>query len=150
MQPQILVPYDFGPASQKALSWAADLQRTLSGPPVHVVHVLNPAPIASPDAVVPMLTEDDIDEVRNELRKAVALQDVIATTEVVLAQHVPGAILAEANRLGANLVVMGTHGRSGLRRVVLGSVAEYVVRHASCPVVTIRGEPADESPARAA
>ena len=150
MQPRILVPYDFGAASQKALAWAADLQRTISGLPVHVIHILNPAPIASPDALVPMLTEDDLEEVGDELKKAISLQPVVATTEVVFAQHVPGAILTEASRLGVDLIAMGTHGRTGLRRVVLGSVAEYVVRHARCPVVTIRGEPADESPARAA
>jgi nucleotide-binding universal stress UspA family protein len=150
MQPQILVPYDFGPASQRALAWAADLQRTVSGLPLHVMHVLDPAPLVSTDAVVPLLTEDEIDSVREELKQAVRAQGALAATEVVLAQHVPGAILAEAHRLHANLIVMGTHGRSGLRRAVLGSAAEYVVRHAECPVVTLRGAPAEEAPARAA
>jgi nucleotide-binding universal stress UspA family protein len=150
MQPQILVPYDFGTASQKALAWAADLQRTVSGLPLHVMHVLDPAPLVSTDSMVPLLTEDEIEDVREELKKAVRAQGALAATEVVLAQYVPGTILSEAQRLHANLIVMGTHGRSGLRRAVLGSVAEYVVRHAECPVVTIRGAPADEAPARAA
>jgi len=150
MQPQILVPYDFGSASQKALAWAADLQRTVSGLPLHVMHVLDPAPLVSTDAVVPVLGEEEIEEIREELKKAVRAQGALAATEVVFAQFVPGTILSEAQRLHANLIVMGTHGRTGLRRAVLGSVAEYVVRHAECPVVTIRGAPADEAPARAA
>ena len=48
------------------------------------------------------------------------------------------AIVSEAAQLGADLIVMGTHGRTGLQHVLLGSVAEKVVRHASCPVLTIR------------
>ncbi|HEY5676981.1 MAG TPA: universal stress protein, partial [Myxococcales bacterium] len=70
MQPQILVPYDFGSASQKALAWAADLQRTVSGLPLHVMHVLDPSPLVSTDAVVPMLSEDEIEEVRDALKEA--------------------------------------------------------------------------------
>jgi nucleotide-binding universal stress UspA family protein len=140
MQPEILVAYDFGPASQRALAWAADLQRTTAGIPLHVLHVLNPAPIVSPEVVIPTLSPEEVDAVRAELKQAVAQQGVIASTEVILASYVPGAILAEASRLGVNLIVMGTHGRGGLRRVVLGSVAEYVVRNADCPVVTVRGE----------
>jgi nucleotide-binding universal stress UspA family protein len=150
MQPQILVPYDFGGASQKALAWAADLQRTVSGLPLHVMHVLDPAPLVSTDSVVRLLGADEIEEIRDELKEAVRAKGALAATEVVLAPFVPGVILSEALRLHANLIVMGTHGRSGLRRAVLGSVAEYVVRHADCPVVTIRGAPADEAPARAA
>jgi universal stress protein A len=50
----------------------------------------------------------------------------------------PGVeVLQVAKRLGANLIVMATHGRKGLRRLVLGSVAEHVVREASCPVLTV-------------
>jgi universal stress protein A len=48
------------------------------------------------------------------------------------------AIVREANQIGADLIVMGTHGRTGLQHVLLGSVAEKVVRHAACPVLTVR------------
>jgi nucleotide-binding universal stress UspA family protein len=48
------------------------------------------------------------------------------------------AIVSEATQLGVDLIVMATHGRTGLQHVLLGSVAEKVVRHASCPVLTIR------------
>ena len=47
-------------------------------------------------------------------------------------------ILDAARKTGAELIVMGSHGRSGVRRVLVGSVAEQVLRHAECPVVTLR------------
>ena len=150
MQPRILVAYDFGPASQRALVWAAELQQTIATLPVYVVHVLNPAPIASPDAIVPMLSEEDVAGVRKQLEQDVARQGVSAAAQVVLAPDAAGAILAEANRVGANLIAMGTHGRTGLSRVVLGSVAEQVIRHAPCAVVTIRAAADGHSAAQAA
>lgn len=151
MQPQILVAYDFGHASDKALEWAIEMQRGLGGTlPIHVMHVLNPVPLIGAEAVLPALSEDDISEVREELKRAVREHGATASTDVVVAQFTGEAILEAARRLAADLIVMGTHGRGGLRRVALGSVAEHVVRHANCPVVTVRGEPAHEQPARAA
>ncbi|TMB32030.1 MAG: universal stress protein [Deltaproteobacteria bacterium] len=150
MQPQILVPYDFGPASAKALCWANDLQRSLGGLPVHVIHVLNPTPVIATDRVVPALSEDEIAPVRAALREVVEELGIVATTEVLLAASPATGILDAAVRLKADLIVMGTHGRGGLRRVALGSVAEFVVRQARCPVVTLRAQAADENSARAA
>jgi len=150
MQTQILVPYDFGPASQRALAWVADLQRMLGGAPVHVLHVLDQTPFVSFDTFIPTLMEDATEDTRDRLKQAIRDHGLTATAEVVLASSVGSAILSETARLPANLIVMGTHGRTGLRRAALGSVAEHVVRHASCPVVTVRGAPADDSPARAA
>ena len=59
----------------------------------------------------------------------------------------PGVeVLQAAKRLGADLILMATHGRKGLRRLVLGSVAEHVVREAPCPVLTVRPKaPAEKS-----
>ena len=63
------------------------------------------------------------------------------------------AIVEAAEETGADLVVMGTSGRTGLTRLLMGSVAEEVLRHAPCPVLTVRGpvpvrteEPAEELP----
>lgn len=55
-------------------------------------------------------------------------------------RHVDTAITAQARRLNADLIVLGTHGHSGLKRALLGSVAERVVRHAPCPVLTVRAK----------
>ena len=148
MQPQILVPYDFGPASAKALWWANDLQRSLGGLPVHGDPC--PTPVIATDRVVPALSEDEIAPVRAALREVVEELGIVATTEVLLAASPATGILDAAVRLKADLIVMGTHGRGGLRRVALGSVAEFVVRQARCPVVTLRAQAADENSARAA
>jgi universal stress protein A len=68
---------------------------------------------------------------------AYGIQDVPVETEVCVAA--PGeAIVAAAVKHQADLIVMGTHGRSGISRLLLGSVAEYVLRHAKCPVLTIK------------
>lgn len=138
MQPRILVGFDFGPACAKALSWAKDLRATAGGPPVHVLHVVPPIPAVAPPEIVPTLTQEDLARLADSLARHVREIDPAATTEVIV-ERTPGeAIIATAKRLGADLIVMGTHGRHGLSRMVLGSVAEYVVRHAACPVVTVR------------
>ncbi len=150
MQPLILVPIDFGPASGKALAWAGDLQRSLGGPPVHAIHVLKPVSMAAPEVVVPTISESDIAEVEEELRRAIAAHGIAGTSEVVLSPFPGKAILEVASRVKVNLIAMGTHGRTGLTRAVLGSVAEYVVRHANCPVVTVRAAPVESKSAQAA
>jgi nucleotide-binding universal stress UspA family protein len=72
--------------------------------------------------------------------------NVVGDTEIVetqgIAEDIASALLRCVQRRGADLVVMGTHGRRGLRRMVLGSVAERFVRYTTCPVLLVR-EPAD-------
>ena len=144
MKPRILVAYDFSPASARALAWAADLQRTAGGLPVHAVHVVNPVPaVSAPEMMVPALTETDVSEIARALERAVQEIDAAVTSAVILAAAPGAAIVDAAKRLEADLIVMGTHGRGGFSRLVLGSVAEYVVRHAACPVVTVRSAPAE-------
>lgn len=139
---RIVVPYDFGPASEKALAWAANLKARAGALPLHVIHVVNPLPVSAPDmVVVPALSERDIAELRGRLRRAVQKTDASASSEVILAPSTGRAITDAARRLEADLIAMGTHGRAGLSRLMLGSVAEYVLRHASCPVLTVRAAP---------
>ena len=149
MKPRILVPYDFGPSSGKALAWALDLQRTVGGPPVHVLHAVNPLPpLVSPEVVM-TLSEQDFGEIERALKRAVEAIDTVATTELMRSSSPGHAIVEVAARMKADLIAMGTHGRTGLSRLVLGSVADYVARHAPCPVVMVR-DAAVESPARVA
>jgi nucleotide-binding universal stress UspA family protein len=147
MKPHILVPYDFSPASAKALAWAADLQRSLDGVPVHVIHVVDPLPATAPEMLLAVLSERDLKAMADALTRAVRDRGLAATTEVILAPASGHVIVEVARQRNANLIAMGTHGRGGLSRLVLGSVAEFVVRHAPCPVVTIRAEPADAAQA---
>lgn len=142
MQPRILVAFDFSPASQKALAWAADLQKTTGGTPIHVVHVVNPIPsVAMPEMTAfPAPTEEEIAGIAREVETSVQRISPAATTEVIRAPWVASAILETAQRVQADLIAMGTHGRKGLTRLMLGSAAEYVVRHAECPVVTLHSD----------
>jgi nucleotide-binding universal stress UspA family protein len=61
----------------------------------------------------------------------------------------PEEILEQARHVGADLIAMGTHGRSGLDRLVLGSTAERVLANAPCPILTVRDAPASETKTRA-
>ena len=91
------------------------------------------------------------DELRDRGRRAVdrvaklaESHDVEAVTETREGDPA-GTILDYAGEVGANIVVAGTHGRSGVERRVIGSVAERLVRHANCPVMTVRLPESDET-----
>lgn len=143
MKPRILVPYDFSTYSEQALAWAADLQRTTGAEPIRMIHAIDSraagtgAAGAGPDLLFP--NDDEIAGLERSMREAALRNGSQASVVVrILARPVGDTILDAARDMGAELIVMGTHGRSGVRRVFLGSVAEHVLRHAECPVVTLR------------
>jgi universal stress protein A len=141
---RMLVPTDFSPASEIALTYALDLAAR-EGAEVHVLHVLDDVHFATayPDGMyveVGGLEARMIDEARKRLTATAdraAAVGIRATTDVVVGKPAP-AIAGEAEKRGTDLIVMGTHGRSGLAHLVLGSVAESVLRTAPCPVLTVR------------
>lgn len=141
MKPQIVVPYDFSVASRNALAWAAELQRSTGGPPLHLIHTVDPVAGGVPEMLaVTIPTEDELRKFEALLAEAAAEEHVPATVELLVRSGSPGAVILEAIATRAcDLIVMGTHGRTGVRRLLLGSVAEHIVRHADCAVVTIRG-----------
>jgi universal stress protein A len=143
----IVVPYDFSDHARVALDEAAKLARQTGGG-LHLVHILlSPiytysfayAPEAA--AVVPPI---DMTEVREGAMKS--LRDLAAEVDVpggVEAHVFEGASISESLRecvvdLKGDLIVMGTHGRTGLAHAFLGSVAERTLRTAPCPVLTVR------------
>lgn len=140
MKKKILVAYDFSTAAERALAWAADLSRAVGGAPIVVVNVVSTMPatyaLMSPIPAAPAAV--DREELAAAVRRATEAQKIDATVEIALAPDFGPAILDEARRHHVDLIVMGTHGRGGLKRLALGSVAEHVVRHADCPVVTVR------------
>jgi nucleotide-binding universal stress UspA family protein len=133
---RVLVALDFSPPSDVALKYGRALARTF-GASLHVLHVtenffLHPVagdPQALRDAalqhVADRLTEHD----RSALR---------AHAVVEIGDAPADAIVAYAKRHAIDLIVMGTHGRSAVSQVLVGSVAERVVRTAHCPVLTVR------------
>jgi nucleotide-binding universal stress UspA family protein len=137
----VLVACDFSAAAERALDWAARLQGRLPATTVHLLHVwTTPAPMAA--VPMPMLgpTDEDVAGIVRELETVAARHGLRADARVeVQVSPVSGpAIVDQAAALGCDLIVMGTHGRGAVARAVLGSVADWVVRHASCPVVILR------------
>jgi len=140
MKPKIVVPFDFSPAATQALAWAAELLRTTGGPPLHLVHAINARPAGAGDVSLGALLPNaqEIETLERSMVEASQRLEVEATAEVRIgASNVADLVLDAAKVAGAELIVMGSHGRTGVRRLVLGSVAEHVLRHAECPVVTV-------------
>ena len=139
---RILVPVDFSLRSTAALAHAAALAEAFSAS-ITLVHTFELP--RSLSAIVPGSTaEGDADDIRAAARSNMdglvsALRDRgIAMVDAVIESGSPiDTILALAKRGDYQMIVMGTHGRSGLKRLLLGSVAEGVLRSAPCPVVTI-------------
>lgn len=141
---RMLVPTDFSPASDVALTYALEMA-LVQGCTVHLLNVIDDASFATayPDGFyveLPGLRAQLIEEATDRL-EAMAEQcraaGVTATREVAVGR--PARVIVEtATSRGSDLVVMGTHGRSGFAHLVLGSVAERVVRTAPCPVLTVR------------
>ena len=148
MKPTILVPYDFSPAARAALGWAADLQKTAGAGPLCVIYAISAlTQVAGDLPIEPLLpSQDQAEEIERNLVEVARLAGATVVAKVVISPKTVGdIILKEASSIGADLIVMGTHGRGALRRIFLGSVADHVVRHASCPVVTFRSQDARAS-----
>jgi universal stress protein A len=135
----ILVPTDLSEGAEHALDYACELGRIL-GAKVHLLNVIGIPVLGVPELGM-ALTSTMIDSMIADNQKA--LDELAAlkgcTGEVVLKTgDARDLILQTAKELGVDLIVMGTHGRRGVRRALLGSVTESIVRSASCPVLTVR------------
>jgi len=141
----ILVPTDFGELANDALSSALAYARAF-GAKIVLLHAYEVPTVAFPDGafVVPADLHRRIEEAsRAALDEMVRTHDVAGIElEPVVCQGEPcRAILDAARSHNAELIVMGTHGRKGLSRALLGSVAEKVVRSSRVAVLTIHGQP---------
>jgi universal stress protein A len=150
-QQKILVPVDFSPSSKLALAYAMMFAEKF-GASVHVFNAWEVPAYLRPDLTVwsGEVSATLSDHASAEASKA--LQAFLAETGVagqanVTSQVIGGApystILTVATEGHFDLIVMGTHGRTGVSHLLLGSVAERVVRHAPCPVLTVRAPASD-------
>jgi universal stress protein A len=143
-----LVPIDFSEYADHALAYAIRLARTLDAR-LTLLHVVQPLPMAGVDMGV-ALPETYLQEAEAEVQRSMeaALARVTAaglTGECVVLYGVPfQEIVDTAKAHSVDLIIMGTHGRTGLLHVLLGSVAEKVVRLAPCSVLVVRT--ADQAP----
>ena len=143
MYETILIPTDGSDGTDRAIEHATDLADTY-GATVHVLYVVDTS-YPYGDFDVSFDWNAVVDELRTEGERAVAgVVDAIEETGVEAlasireSENVPRAILDYAEECGADMIVMGTHGRTGLNRVILGSVTERVVRTAQVPVLTVQ------------
>jgi len=137
---KILFPTDFSPASQEALRWATSLARD-SGAAMLIVHVEEP-PMAYGGGEMYFPIEENREELRKSLVQVVPTDHAVPFEHLLLVGDPADAIAQTAEKEGCDLIVMGTHGRTGLTRLLMGSVAEAVVRKAKCPVLTVK-QPAE-------
>ena len=137
---KILVPTDFSAHADEAFRVAHTLARAL-GAEVILFHVAQPPAVATEGG--PLLANppqgDTIDLWERFHRFQPADPSVRVRHEVIVAEKPnAGYILEILDKLGCDLIVMGTHGRSGLKHLLFGSVAEEVVRRAHCPVMVVK------------
>jgi nucleotide-binding universal stress UspA family protein len=140
---KILVPVDFSVHSAEAVRVAAELSRRFEAP-LTLVHVYDPLVYALPDGIM-FMPQPAIEQLLEAFREQLAQTKLQAlgagATRVeteVLQGYVAGAIVERALKGAFDLIVMGTHGRTGMQHVLIGSTAERIVRLSPCPVLTVK------------
>lgn len=142
---RILLPTDFSRNSATAANYACELATRFEAE-LHLLHALEIHPSLTPDFGMGLVLPKYISESRAAAEKALAnvLDPSWLRGRTVVQAVVEGSPKAEIIRYARehdiDLVVLSTHGRTGLPHVILGSVAENVVRTAPCPVLTVRPE----------
>lgn len=146
----LLVPHDYSPCADRALRLAAELARHHGGRIV-LAHVTHLAQGITADAMIADRETGDMVRVDEyaastarrelELRAAPLRQDGVAVELRTATGAIAETILELAADAKADLIVMGTHGRTGLAHLFIGSMAEKVLRHSPIPVLTVRDTP---------
>lgn len=134
----VLVPVDFSDASRESIRVGLELAEGPGG--VHLIHVLPPLDSISPGVVWGDMTDERRVESARKFFKEFAEREGVPP-EVTLAVRVgdPGLDVAEyAAEIAADLIVVSSHGYHGIRRLLMGSTAERILRHAPCPVLVLR------------
>jgi len=139
---KILCPVDFSEFTEEILAYATELAKKFNAE-LHVIHVIPNLNYFTP--YESFLTPENLVAIEKNITKEVAndfdnlLKNIdIPVKKVIKSGVVFVEIIDYIKEQGIDLVVMGTHGRSGIEHILIGSVAEKVVRKAPCPVLTIR------------
>lgn len=144
---KIMCAIDFSPGSRDALAMAAELARDANAPLV-LVHAWEPMrwAIAGEIPIAPQVMQGMVDTDQAQLARweshAKELGARNVTTRFLTGAAWDQIALAAREDPEIDLIVMGTHGRTGLKHALLGSVAEKTVRHAPCPVLVVRAREA--------
>lgn len=138
----ILVPVDFSEHADSVVEWAGHLaeEHASAVALLHVYHL----PVEFQQVEGAYLPADFWNSVKDEAKQQLALygdrlrKSGLAVEELTREGYPATVIEEEAERLGADLIVIGSRGRSGLKHLLLGSIAERVVQKAPCPVLTVK------------
>ncbi len=133
----VVIPIDFSEESQNALRVGVELTGDVRK--VHLIHVLPPLEAISPAAVWGDLTDDQREASVQKFARGFLAKNGLADAplEVVVGDPVK-EITRYAEKLKADLIIVSSHGYHGFKRMILGSVAEGVIRHAHCAVLVLR------------
>jgi nucleotide-binding universal stress UspA family protein len=137
----VLVAFDFSDTSMSALTYGENLAHTFGGR-LHVLHVADVIATSAAQFYPEGPGDPEVKATElamNQLRAFLSSHDGPAATPAVRLSRSPAdEIVKYAKEVHADIVVVGTHGRGGVSRLLMGSVAEHVVRNAPCPVLVVR------------
>ena len=134
---KILVPTDFSHTGDAAMALATVLARD-TGARIEIVHI-EESPLAYGGGEMYYgIPEPDSHQLRTMLSKVVPPDPAVTFSHHLLVGDPANALARFAEEENVDMIVMGTHGRTGFLRLLMGSVAESVVRHAKCPVLTYK------------
>jgi nucleotide-binding universal stress UspA family protein len=134
---KILFPTDFSHCSDAALPLATSLARD-TGAKLLIVHVEEPPVAYGGGEMYYGVPDPATEDLRGMLQRIVPPDPQVAYEHHLVVGEPAAAIAELAKSEGVDLIVMGTHGRTGLRRLLMGSVAEAIVRRAPCPVFIMK------------
>ena len=149
MAKMIVFPTDFSTASDAALEHAATLAKSM-GATLLIVHVEEPPLAYGGGELYYGIPEPDSERILKMLEDVKPKDPSVPFTHRLSMGDPAGEIVRIATDEGAELIVLGTHGRTGVTRLLMGSVAEVVVRRAPCPVLVYRETAAKLIPSKAA
>lgn len=134
---KILFPTDFSKLSLKALPQATMLARD-AGAELLIAHVEEPPATYGAAGLFFTLPAADAKKIEEKLKTIVPSDAAVPHRHIMLSGDAPDAIVACADKENVDMIVMATHGRTGVGHLLMGSIAEQIIRRAKCSVVTVR------------
>jgi universal stress protein A len=138
----ILCPVDFSDASRKAVQYAKEFAQSM-GASLYLLNVVEPRPMAVDISLNYVPLEADLEKASLEDLELIQQDLIRAGFKVECGVEIGNpadVILDKIDEFNINLVIMGSHGKKGLSRLIMGSVAETIVRKANCPVLIVKAE----------
>lgn len=140
--PRVIVPVDFSADSEASIRAGIERVNDLGG--LHVVHVMFPLDYASPGVMFGVVSDETRKRaVEENLQKLLAQAGATGAQTAVLIGDAGLKISDYAEQIGADLIIVPSHGYHGVKRLLLGSTTERIIRHAPCSVLVLRRQDAD-------